>query len=331
MLIGIEVEAGNIAREYLEKRLSSMINSRFGWSLHDDGSIRTHNYIIAEVPIVPIITNGRALYPAGARRFDNYGPEVVSVPLNRDDAFEFCLQLSKVLCKLPPNPRSSIHIHVSGFNGWKHIQNLLAWMYYFEAPLYRIAGLGQRHRGELSYQGESNDYRFCRPLSAPIGLRTADTRVPLINIGKLLTAKTFGEMLYAWGRLDYFWALGELNHYCPHRLHGINLASLLRHRTIEFRLWNGVHKYLSDALQISLRLVDLAADGPPNLDMPMLLGSEPDFTAEDLSSILKMDVRHLWGSSWPAPVIVPNLMSHYSNHNDLVSSRQGLQECVWDG
>lgn len=330
MRVGVEVEVGNLPRDMLSSRLRHAVDSRFGWQLHDDGSIRTRNYAIAGTPIIPIQVHDQTITPYGASAVDRYGPEIVSSPLNRDDALEFGEQVAKVLTKMPANPRASIHVHMSGFRTWQHIQNLVLWMYALEAPLYRIGGLGQRHRGELNYQGEPNDYKFCRPLSQPIHLVKGMKKVPLVNMSRIATASTFGEFLFAWGRLDYYWVHNELGHYCPHRLHIVNLASLMRYQTAEVRLWNGVPKYIPDSIAISLRLFDLAEQGPPTF-APMLIGDYKALghvTSDHISEILGMNIAHLWYERWATPPTTPDRLSHYSSHNELIGGDVPY-DCEW--
>lgn len=330
MQVGVEVEIGSLPKDLLHARLKHAVDSRFNWQLHDDGSIRTRNYAIAGVPVIPIQVGEESIVPHGAALVDRFGPEVVSGVLDPEDAVEFGEQVAKVLCKMPANPRASIHVHMSGFHTWEHIKNLVLWTYALEAPLFRIGGLGQRHRGEMQYQGEPNDYKFCRPLSQPIHLIHGQRRVPLVNMQKIASASTFGELLFAWGRLDHFWANGDLGHYCPHRLHIINLASLLRYRTVEVRLWNGVPKYIPDSIAISIRLFQLAEQGPPSFS-PMLIGEYKNLshiTSDHISEILGMNVSHLWYDRWAAPPSILDRLSHYQSHNELVTGAVPL-DCLW--
>jgi hypothetical protein len=330
MQVGVEIEVGNLSRDLLATRLRHSVDSRFNWQLHDDGSIRTRNYAIAGVPIIPIQVHDQTITPHGASLVDRFGPEIVSGVLSPEDAVEFGEQVAKVLCKMPANPRASIHVHMSGFRTWQHIRNLVLWTYALEAPLYRIGGLGQRHRGELYYQGEPNDYKFCRPLSRPIHLIRGTRKVPLVDMDRIVTASTFGEFLFGWGRLDYFWAHGDLSHYCPHRLHIINLASLLRYQTVEVRLWNGVPKYIPDSVSISMRLFELAEQGAPKFS-PMLIDDYKSLnhvTSDHISEILGMNINHLWYDRWAHPPTTIDRLSHYSNHNEIVNGSEALV-CEW--
>jgi len=331
MLAGFEIEVAGLSRDSLRTKIRPAISSQYHIDFHDDGSIRRYNYAINDTPVIPISVNGRDFFPVGAERIDHYGPEIVTRPYDKHGILELAGELGEALCKIPENSRASIHVHVSGFKTWEHIQRLIWFMYTFEAPMFRISALGGRHRGELSYDGNPNDYRYCRPLSNPIHIVTRDgmKRVPLINIDGILDATSFGEMLKYWGRLDYFWNEGGLQHYCPHRLHCINIAPLLRHQTVEFRLFNGVPKYLQDVLALVIRIYELTEDWNYSRE-PMLLGTTPDFTANEFSEILGgMDITHLWGNYWPKGVVDTRLLSHYNHHNEVISTSRSVYTCNW--
>lgn len=331
--IGLEVEAGNISRDSLSALLQQYVDPDLRYQLHDDGSIRTENWEIGGGAIIPITVGRNSYYPVGARTVDRFGPEIVSDPLNREDARRFAIQVSEALFKHPINPRGSIHVHVSGFDNWQHVQNLCAWVYALEAPLFRVSGLGKPHRGGQMYQGRSNDYLYCRPLSAPIHIHhhNSDSRtVPIINTPNLLNAETFGQFLAAWGRLDLFWRNdSSLHHYCPHRQHIINIASLLRHGTVEFRLWNGVYEHVPTALDVSLRIFDMARVGPPAAGVHYRLGADHDMTPMEFSRMIDLDVFHVWGKHWPPGVLNPNLFTHYSNHLRAYEPTVEVLDCIF--
>ncbi len=331
MLVGVECEVAGLSRQSLHDALSRTVSKSFRWELHDDGSIRRQNYSIANTSIIPISVYGSSYLPIGASPTDRYGPEVVSGPMKRDDILKFCEEVTAALYKIPASPRSSIHVHVSGFKGWQHIKNLILWMYHLEAPMFRISALGGRHRGEMAYDGVPNDYKYCRPLSSPIGICDDGGRaVPLVNMERLIESKSFGELLAAWGRLDFLMANEGLHHYCPHRLHSIQPCNLLNNGTMEFRLWNGVVKYLVDFVYLSIRLFELAKEGPPQFE-PMLLGSKSlTASAGDISIILGVDIQHLWGERWCEAPEIPKLLSHYTHNTVIPSSSMRVHDLRWN-
>lgn len=323
--VGLEVEFRGVDRDALRSTMRKLNGNRFSIDLHDDGSIRFPSYRIADVPLLAHHIRGRALLPPGAEQMSAYGPEVVTGVLTRQQAIDCSYFLSDLLYKVPETETASIHVHTSGFQDWKHIHNLLLWFYYLEAPLYRLAGLGKSHRGE------KNDYKFCRPLSNSIALRKGrEGYVPLIDIGKLITARNFTELLYSWGRMDFYWHEG-IGHYCPHRLHGINIVPLPRIGTVELRIFNGVYRYIADALRISLALYDQAKLGPPPDTMiPMVLGEQPNFTLAQMNEILGFDVSPaIWGKRWPSGAMNDELLSHYSSYNDAIPNDILMRSVSW--
>lgn len=327
--VGFEIEVAGLSRRALREKVVPALSSRFHVSLHDDGSIRRSNYEVDRVPIIPITVGTREYLPPGVQEVDRYGPEIVTDPYGKEDILQLAGEIAEALYKVPDNPRASIHVHLSGFNTWQHIQRLLKFFYYYEAPLYRVFALGNRHRGELNYDGVPNDYRYCRPLSKPIHLMDGMKTVPLLDIEKVLGATTFGQMLAAWGRLDWFWNESGLQHYCPHRLHAVNLASLLRHRTVEIRVPNGTARFLQDTVALCIRIFELTTKKVEPHTAPMVLGSKPDINADQFSQILGMNIAHLWGHYWPKGVINESLLSHYSHHQEVPHLRESCYPCAW--
>lgn len=289
--LGAELEFENVAPTAFEGF------NALPYDLHDDGSTRTPTYTLdGTIAIIPhTFRNNRQLVPSGVmRNSNNYGMEFVTRPMTIASALELggLDLLSKHLKHIKSTNRTSIHIHIDVANRpWTYVQRTILWAHHLEAVLYRLAAGGRHHRGEY------NDYKFCRPLSNPIGaLWGSNVRKarPLILMDKIGEAQTMTKMLAAWGRLDH---LPQPSHYIAHRLHMINLASVLRQGTMEWRLFDALYQHLSTFVEIVASVHSLAALGPPPSEF-YPLGSTPDLSMRDVSDLLQVDVSRLWGSRW---------------------------------
>lgn len=289
--MGAEVEFENVAPTAFEGF------NALQYDLHDDGSTRTPTYTIGDtIAVIPhTFRDNRQFVASGViRNSHNYGMELVTRPMTIADALESggLALLSKHLKHIKSTVRTSIHIHIDVANRpWTYVQNAILWAHHLEAVLYRLAAGGRHHRGEY------NDYKFCRPLSNPIGAfwgSNARKARPLILMDKINEAQSMTQLLAAWGRLDH---LSQPSHYIPHRLHMVNLASVLRQGTLEWRLFDALYQHLATFVEIVASVHSLAALGPPpTICYP--LGSAPDLSMRDVSDMLQVDVSRLWGNRW---------------------------------
>jgi hypothetical protein len=145
----------------------------------------------------------------------------------------------------------------------------------------------------------------------------------LINWKELVAAKNATDFVASWGRLDLYWREGAFEHYWPHRLHMINLASILRQGTIEWRIFDGMYEYVDRFVELVYRIHALSEKGEP--DFQFDLGSTPDIDAKWVSDLLEMDVSDLWGNNWQAACVHTAPRSHYANAPRITSrSQRGL-------
>jgi len=327
--IGAELEIYGVSRRHLRNMLDlPVLQGRLpSFNIGDDGSLRGQTYTLGNVPIQPMSSKrSNKILPSGAVPAEVVGAELISEPTSYEKWLESAPLVAKLFGHLAVNPRSSIHTHTD-FNGqsWRRIQNYISWFYHLEAPLYRLARMGQpQHRGVMYYEGTPNDHRYARPLSNPIGipLHRRSSYVPCIDIAGVLSARSFSEMLAYWGRLDLYW--NQLGHYCPHRLHGLNIVSLTRHGTIELRLFNGWARYFPQAIDITYGLYKLSENPVPKDFDPMPLGIHPKCTLTDIAGLLDMSpesLRPLWRIDGPREWVpgpeVRALAHHYSNDNSM--------------
>jgi hypothetical protein len=328
-MYGVEIEvpglppaAGNVFRE------------RFNCTMHDDGSLRRPVYSINKHPFIFPDTD---IPPDFVHQEREYGAEIVTPPMTYDNMLSFLAFAQHQLAHIPKfSSRGSIHVHVGVENKpWKHVQNLMGWFLHLEAILYRFAAEGGTHRGEERYDGNVNDYRYCRPLSAPIcthfyvGNPTTLVQ-PIIDTKALLAAKTASEFLAAWGRLDYFQPERK---YVPHRLHGINLLTVLQHGAVEWRLFDGYYRDLIAFFKIVCRVHELAESQP----YPKLvhgLGTNAATNEYARSLFVETESQHrltekkfskLWGTRFPSAVFDAELLHHYHTFSLHTIKSQGVQ------
>ena len=325
--VGIEVEFYNLGPNAL-RDLDFGIPS----NNHDDGSVRDTTYKIVDIDgteqsIFPNFVKGRPIMASGLYQDRNYGLEWVSAPVNYEDLKNPLRHMSELLVTVPQTPRTSIHVHVDIANvPWRKIQNLLNWVYRLEAVLFRLSCGGMKHRGERFYRDKNDggeatytDYRFCRPLSDPIGCYWVSREQigkkvsPLVLINKMLNANSASEFLAYWGRLDLYAEEQRLPHYCGHRLHMINLASIFRYGTIEWRLFDAIYGKIDKIVDLVIAMHELAYSGASPDFSPMILGFNYDMDIYEVNRLLNIDVSSLWGKRWPAGTKTKNRKPHYGD------------------
>lgn len=268
--------------------------------IHDDGSLRKTSYLLGTTQfcVLPITNDaGYDVICSGMYQQRAYGLEIISKPLPVATAREKLPLLARHYKHLPKDNTCSFHLHVDiAGQPWRYVQRLFEWVYHLEAVLFRLSCAGKVHRGVF------NDYQYCRPLSNPIGAVWGRTRGPLILIEDLITAPTSSAMAFAWGRTDQYYATDDdrwsIPHYIAHRYHMVNLMSCFRIGTFEWRLFDPLYEYLDIFLDVVLAIHKLAYDSRPDFD-PMLLGSRPGITMDEVSEILHLDIHRLWGEDWP--------------------------------
>lgn len=309
------------------------------YTLHDDGSIRSNTYRVGkDLAVYPqFAQDGTPILCHGMSASERFGLEVATHPYSYSEMLLTAEKLSQWFKLIPQTPRTAIHVHVDvAGESWKYIQNILRWVYALEAPIFRLSCAGACHRGERDYGGESNDHRYARPLSNPIGITWGRRLGPLILWNNLMQARTASEFVAAWGRLDLFWpGSGPLNlpHYCPHRLHMVNLASVPRQGTFEWRVFDGLYEFIPQIVQLVASVHRLADQGEPDF-APILLGSDSADRVELswLSSLLDMDLSPLWGENWPKRCQMIHRRSHYNDAPTLYDfDHEPLRKLVVSG
>jgi hypothetical protein len=246
MLWGIEVEIENAPAGIV-----TVLNRRgLDLTYSDDGSCRGFGETWAGTYILP--KAGRWWRSFCSNHY--FGLELKTRPLSDIKAAEVALELDKALKGIPYSPRASIHIHADYRNlPWVKVKDLILDFCKFEQEWYTISTLGIEHRGL------SNDFRYCRPLSSPIGVQVGDSIVPLFSMETLKEADTATNLAALWGRLDLVWKRNR--HYVPHRLHGLNITNLISTGSVEIRVFNAVYGRIHEALDIFQTFVYASLQG----------------------------------------------------------------------
>ncbi len=298
------------------------------FTTHDDGSVRGPTYTAGHLSVFPQHNElGRPILSAGMQAGPRYGLELVTRPYEYYEFLPLMDKAALVLSHLPQTSRTSVHIHVDvAGEPWTYVRNVLLWAHALEAILFRLSCGGGIHRGSREHEGTPNDHRYARPLSSPIAIDWEGTTKPLIVWNKLAKATTASEFVAAWGRLDLYWNAG-LAHYCPHRLHMLNLASVMRQGTLEWRLFDGLYEHLGSFARTVYAVHRLASEGEP--DFSYVLGCDAAGPAVDhqwVSRLLDFDCEPMWGSNWQTACANKLLRSHYNDAPSLPAfASRGVQ------
>lgn len=310
-LFGAEIEFAHLGRG--TARAITWMNCH----AHDDGSVRSRTWLAGTIPVYPQFDpQDEPILSAGMQPDQRYGLELVTEPYAYEEMLSLMQKAEIFFGDVPQTSRTSVHFHVdvSG-EPWSYIRNVVRWVRALEAPLFRLACGGKEHRGARVHNNAPNDHRYARPLSMPIGITWGRKIAPLIDWNRLIDATTASEFASSWGRFDLFWG-GGLGHYCPHRLHMINFASVYRQGTLEWRIFDGLYGHLATLIQIVYGVHRLAQMGTPDFD-DMDLGTKPSIDAQWMSRLLDADCERLWGDNWQKACTVPMLLSHYNDAPSL--------------
>lgn len=199
--------------------------------------------------------------------------------------------------------RTGIHIHVNIQTPPLYaLHNLVKLGLGLEAPMYRLSC------GELGFHRGSKlkDYMYCRPLSSPGPQVIQDSKRkwrPVFDAKKLLSTQSLHEFFIACGRLD----INGRNKWHQSRYTWLNFASILLHKTIEWRIFNSTleHENILAWVELCSHLVSHSLG--KNIELPefplgnsqILENNEYSFndfltyaciTDDDLSKKLE----HLW-------------------------------------
>lgn len=286
--------------------------------LHNDGSVRDVTYTAGSIAIYPQEDkHGNPILSLGMKPQQPYGLEVITEPYTYTEFRTIGQKIAMVFGHIPANSRCSIHVHVDQHNEtWRDVQRLIIWARALEAIIYRVSCGGNVHRGSQLYNGNPNDHKFARPLSMPIGVNWSNGKTnPLIVWDRLVGANTASEFVSSWGRLDRYWS-GGFEHYMPHRLHMINLSSILRLGTMEWRIFDGMYRYFDIILDFVAHIHMLSSKGELP-DFSFDLGSTPNVDVDWVNKLLDMDVSPLWGENWQKGCISRHPLSHYPNQPTL--------------
>lgn len=312
---GIEIEIPGVPPDGITEHVNRVSGLEFQYS--DDGSVRGDVQTIDNIPILAL--GKKKHLPNGYRSGRAYGLELVSRPYSWAMWKERSPIVGEVLSRIPNDlaMNASIHVHIDTANlPWTFVRNLVKWYYKLEALVYRISALGMVHRGVY------NDYKFTRPLSAPICWYDDGTLMPIMNIGDVMAAKSASQLMKSWGRLDLSW--GEIPHYCPQRLHVLNLVPLQTLGTTEVRAYNGEYRYLPFIIDFSFSMFNLAmeqdADDYPHTH---LLGDAPELSEQHYSNLLQLDFGKIFRITKWQRGIDDVLRSHHYNayHTPSLDSR----------
>lgn len=295
--IGIEVEFTQIPQQGFDG-----FDSGIKFTPHNDGSTRGPTFVLqgTNIPIILQRDQNNFIMCSGIQQQREYGMELVSDVHTLGHVKRNINKFVRHVRHINKDPKTSIHLHVDiADRPWTYTKNVILWARHLEAILYRLAAGGDEHRGS------ENNYKFCRPLSNPIGAYAgvAMKAIPLIDWKRFVQSTSLSEMLSAWGRLDWHCAVDNLPHYIGHRLHSVNLISAVRQGTLEWRVFDALYGNLALFIAVVEGIHKLGASGPPDDRIQAYdLGDNADIECDQISELLGVDVAPIWGYKWqPKP------------------------------
>jgi len=220
--IGIEIEVENINLSNIKNTVKAL-----GFSVIDDASVMSYRQELL----------GKKVYSKSEvfSKQELFGGEIISHPFELDDIYYIKNLVN--LCDLlkkdgEDNYRSSIHIHVNVGDQLNlvDLKSIIRWATRLESVFFRFGSYGRIHRGEF------NNFNYCRPITykGPLVFFTKNGYGQVLNTIDLLKSKSVSEF---WDRYGDCINYGNKK-YHPVRYHWINLFSIFRHGSLEFRVFN---------------------------------------------------------------------------------------------
>jgi len=299
---GLELELGPYTLTEFDLRMIKRKFPEINITTEDDGSCRGRSVVINGVSFANKLNedgNFDENIPVTGTLQSREGLELILSPDVYDVYTSVCKRLSSVFYNVEYSNKTAIHFHV-GVEGrpfW-FVKNIFDICMNLEALLFKLSkGKFKKHRGESyiedGYRGFSGyaKHKYARPLSESMQVESSVSRrkkVPLINPQGLKEAKNFDNFCFHWGQLN---TLGGRYQYIPHRLHAVNAVSILRHGTVEFRLFNCDTSSLLFFLDIVHTIVEMAEDSGPEGFEPqskdLILGVKYGISKSDAESLLE--------------------------------------------
>jgi hypothetical protein len=233
--IGLELECSFLTREHTMEALQAHELLGYLGEVHRDASVETPVFSLGEHNI--ICPPGSLLSSQLRRR--TLGSEIVTRPLSREETTAFISKVSMMLQKLGEDftPRTSIHVHIGFPNSLVCLKRALKVGLLVEPYFYRLAGLGNRFRGEI------NSSIYCRPLArGPCVQSAASGNWYVLKPEVGLTATNPFDFWKGFG-IPYREGTTDYGRYIPARYFAFNLYSTLLRGTLEYRFFNMTSRY----------------------------------------------------------------------------------------
>jgi hypothetical protein len=234
--LGIELESLALTRDRVSRIVSNLpygLGNNFRVSR--DGSSEINAYFIPrgdEYTVVNYHTESAQKLLEGKYSKNTLGYELISNPLEIDDLE---MSLYALLPALEINgdftsERCATHIHVGGMKNLNFLKNCLKLGLWFDEVFYSLA-----HMDGDRFRGYSNNAIYARPLMNGPYFKYNREFYQTLNYEEALTANNLYEFFACYGVNS---ENGEPSKYQPGRYFSINLFSILRIGTVEFRHFN---------------------------------------------------------------------------------------------
>lgn len=233
--IGIELESIALSRDTATRilgRLPAGLGNNF--KVTRDGSSEMNVYHVSagnRTIMINSHTKGAEELLDGRFPETTVGYELISVPMDIDNA-------EKTLYALLPSlecagdfisERCATHIHIGAMKNIRFLKNALKLGLWFDEVFYSLAAMGQD-----KFRGYSNNAIYARPIVNGPYFRHDSSFYQVLNWKKALEAEDLYEFFAAYGTN----VNGDMHKYHPGRYFSINLYSVPRIGTIEFRHFN---------------------------------------------------------------------------------------------
>lgn len=233
--IGIELESLALSRERVARILSAIPQGLgMNFAVHRDGSSEINAYHLGgnNNILVNVHTKAAESLFEGRNPRTTLGYELISIPMDIETVE---LSLKTVMPALKSNgdfvsERCATHIHVGGMKNLGFLKRELKLALWFDEVFYSLA-----HMDGKKFRGYSNNAIYARPLLNGPYFKYDRNNYQILNWEKALDAHDLWEFFMAYG-LDI--ERGELPKYHPGRYFSINLYSVPRIGTVEFRHFN---------------------------------------------------------------------------------------------
>lgn len=233
--IGIELESIALSRDAVQRILSKLpagLGNNFKVTRDGSSEMNVYNLSVGNrIVSVNSHTKEAEGLLGGNYHQSTVGYELISVPMDIDTAEKTIhLLLPSLECNGDfISERCATHIHVGAMRNLRFLKNALKLGLWFDEVFYSLSSMGQGR-----FRGYSNNAIYARPLVNGPYFKCDEIYLQILNWERALEAEDLYEFFAAYGTN----VSNDMHKYHPGRYFSINLYSVPRIGTIEFRHFN---------------------------------------------------------------------------------------------